>query len=355
MRKLLLGLAVLLVVVLAFPVSAAETPVSRRDGFVLLWNSIRRATEPTTEKPFIDVPKGSADEVVITYAKRRGLVDDDDTSFHPDDPLTAHDALLWLFRTRSIDADELYENVDDVLPGLAEQYGLGKYVRDGSITSATVSQEELLTMMRYLDAFLADEVHEASLYAEKFHGKGTAFGEAFDMNALTAAHRTFPKNTLVEVTNLENGKSVIVRINDRGPFVDGRDMDLSLAAFTSIAERSRGKIDVRFRRLGDASLVDRCADPAYAVRLGRSTRLTPGVPSVVRLGDTLTLSATEPFVVRSIRYPDGNVMTVQNWIVNGEKYSLAPSVEGEYIFRLSSAKNESRSFPVKVVKCASGE
>ncbi len=355
MRKLLLGLAVLLVVVLAFPVSAAEVPVTRRDGFVLIWNSIRRALEPTTEKPFVDVPKGAQDEEILTYAKRRGLVDDNDTSFHPDEPLTAHDALLWLFRTRSIDADELYADFDSVLPGLAEKYGFGKYVREGSVISATVRQEELLTMMRYLDAYLVDEIHESSLYAEKFHGKGTAFGESFDMYAMTAAHRTFPKNTLVEVTNIDNGKKVTVRINDRGPFIKGRDMDLSLAAFTSIAERSRGKINVRFRRLGDASLMNTCGEAAYAIRLGRSTRLTPGIPSVIRLGETLTLSASAPFVVRSVRYPDGTVTAVQNWVVKDERYSLTPSVEGEYVFRLSSAKNETREFPLKVVTCGEGE
>ena len=88
-------------------------------------------------------------------------------------------------------------------------------------------------MMRLLDQKLRDEVHEVSLYGEQFHGDGTAFGEKFDMYALTAAHRSFPHNTLVKVTNVENEKTVTVRINDRGPYVEGRDMDLSVAAFTT--------------------------------------------------------------------------------------------------------------------------
>ena len=70
----------------------------------------------------------------------------------------------------------------------------------------------------------------ASYYADEFHGKQTSNGETYDMNDLTAAHRTFPFGTKVRITNLENGKSVTVRVNDRGPFHDGRIIDLSLGA-----------------------------------------------------------------------------------------------------------------------------
>ena len=74
----------------------------------------------------------------------------------------------------------------------------------------------------------------ASYYAHDFHGKQTSNGETFDMNALTAAHRTFPFGTKVRVTNLENNKIVIVRVNDRGPFKEGRIIDLSMAAAKEI-------------------------------------------------------------------------------------------------------------------------
>lgn len=70
----------------------------------------------------------------------------------------------------------------------------------------------------------------ASFYADDYHGRQTSNGEVFDMNDLTAAHRTFPFGTKVRVTNLENKKSVVVRVNDRGPFKEGRIIDLSLAA-----------------------------------------------------------------------------------------------------------------------------
>jgi rare lipoprotein A len=74
----------------------------------------------------------------------------------------------------------------------------------------------------------------ASYYGKEFHGKKTASGEPFDMEALTAAHRTLPFNTTVKVTNTRNGKSVRVRINDRGPFIAGRIIDLSYAAAKTI-------------------------------------------------------------------------------------------------------------------------
>lgn len=85
----------------------------------------------------------------------------------------------------------------------------------------------------------------ASYYADEFNGRKTSSGEIFDMNALTAAHQTLPFNTRVRVTNLENGKSVIVRINDRGPFKDQRIIDLSLEAARSIGMVGPGTARVR--------------------------------------------------------------------------------------------------------------
>lgn len=85
----------------------------------------------------------------------------------------------------------------------------------------------------------------ASYYGGKWHGKRTANGEIFDTYKLTAAHKTLPFNTRVRVTNLSNGKSVIVRINNRGPYVKGRVIDLSQAAFSAIANMSKGVTKVK--------------------------------------------------------------------------------------------------------------
>ena len=80
----------------------------------------------------------------------------------------------------------------------------------------------------------------ASYYGRRFHGRQTANGERFDMHAMTAAHRTLPFGTLVEVTNPVTGKRVTVRINDRGPFHGGRVIDVSRAAATELGLIRRG-------------------------------------------------------------------------------------------------------------------
>jgi len=82
-----------------------------------------------------------------------------------------------------------------------------------------------------------------SLYGEDFAGKTTANGETFDPDALTMAHRTLPFGTRVRVTNLENQRSVVVTVNDRGPFVAGRIADLSLGAARQIGMVASGVID----------------------------------------------------------------------------------------------------------------
>ena len=74
-----------------------------------------------------------------------------------------------------------------------------------------------------------------SFYGTKFHGKPTSNGEVFDMNKLTCAHKSLPFNTVLKVTNEDNGKSVVVRVNDRGPFISGRDLDISYAAAKEIS------------------------------------------------------------------------------------------------------------------------
>ena len=90
---------------------------------------------------------------------------------------------------------------------------------------------------------------KASYYGSQHHNKLTASGERFDQGALTAAHRTLPFGTHVRVINTRNGKSVVVRINDRGPFVRGRIIDLSKAAFQSIASTRSGIIRVRLEKV----------------------------------------------------------------------------------------------------------
>ena len=93
------------------------------------------------------------------------------------------------------------------------------------------------------------EVGLASWYGREFHGRPTASGERFDMHDLTAAHRTLPFGTRVKVTNLTNGQSVVVRINDRGPLKPGRVIDLSYAAAKQLDMIEAGTARVRLEVL----------------------------------------------------------------------------------------------------------
>lgn len=90
----------------------------------------------------------------------------------------------------------------------------------------------------------------ASFYAAKFHGRRTASGQRFDMHALTAAHRTLPFGSKLRVTNTRNGKSVVVTINDRGPFHGSRVLDVSPAAAERLSMVRAGSAKVRLELLG---------------------------------------------------------------------------------------------------------
>ena len=91
---------------------------------------------------------------------------------------------------------------------------------------------------------------EASWYGPDFHGKTTANGERYNMLGLTAAHKQLPFNTLVRVTNLANGRLATVRINDRGPFLKGRILDLSYGAARALGANGAGVIPVRIEVVG---------------------------------------------------------------------------------------------------------
>jgi rare lipoprotein A len=105
----------------------------------------------------------------------------------------------------------------------------------------------------------------ASWYGHPYHGRPSSSGEIYDMEKLTAAHRTLPFGTVVEVRNLANGRTVQVRINDRGPFVDGRIIDLSRAAAVAIGMWGAGTAKVRIRVV---ALPGTVAEGYFAVQVG---------------------------------------------------------------------------------------
>jgi rare lipoprotein A len=98
----------------------------------------------------------------------------------------------------------------------------------------------LLLIIALVHHLSYDQLGVASWYGPGFHGKRTASGEIYDMYAMTAAHKTLPFGTIVKVVDLDTGRSVIVRINDRGPFVPGRIIDLSYAAAKELGMVEKG-------------------------------------------------------------------------------------------------------------------
>jgi rare lipoprotein A len=106
-----------------------------------------------------------------------------------------------------------------------------------------------------------DKTGVASWYGVEFDGKYTANGEIYDMNLLTAAHTTLPLPSIVQVTNLENGRSLRLRVNDRGPFADGRLIDVSRRAAQLLGFENRGTAPVRVRILREESITAAAAMP----------------------------------------------------------------------------------------------
>ena len=103
------------------------------------------------------------------------------------------------------------------------------------------------------DLLRAVQTGYASWYGKAHQGQRTTSGEAYDMNAFTAAHPALPMGTRLRVTNLRNGRSVTVRVNDRGPFVDGRIIDLSYAAARAVGAVGDGVVPVRVRVVSGVS------------------------------------------------------------------------------------------------------
>jgi rare lipoprotein A len=115
-----------------------------------------------------------------------------------------------------------------------------------SIAAACLSLAAPVLMPAAAQAFTQTGI--GSYYGSELHGRRTASGERFNQSAMTAAHRTAPFGTRLKVTNLSNGRSVLVRVNDRGPFVRGRVVDISAGAARQIGMHGRGLARVRVER-----------------------------------------------------------------------------------------------------------
>lgn len=147
-----------------------------------------------------------------------------------------------------------------------------------------------------------DETGIASWYGDAFHGKPTANGEIFDMSQVSAAHKTLPLPSLVEVTNLDNGRSMQLRVNDRGPFVDNRIIDLSRAAAAELGVLRPGLARVRVRYVGQANI------PGQGrVTIARAAPAPAPVPAAPEPVPVVSLAAARPVITQTELAPPQDV------------------------------------------------
>ncbi len=341
MRKVLLFALSLSV---PFAVAAADTPVTRRDGFLQVWATIKRPVEDVRVKRYDDVPEGAVGEREISFAKYRGLLGDV-PAFRPDQPLLLQDAIVWLLKTRNVTKPE--EISSATLAPWLKKYPLKI---DEKLLASPITAERLKALIDEFDTLMKEEVHLVTNYGAELHGNGTAFGETFDMYAMTAAHKFLPYNTMIKVTDVETGLSVVVRINDRGPYVEGRDLDLSAAAFQKITNGGSGVRKMRIERLGDVSMVGPCyREPSYQKSIG-SVTLNPGVPTVLPLGQSVTIGSDRALLLHSIKTPT-ETLSLESWVASGEPYVFTPKDAGRYYFQLANTDGRNRRFITTVVQC----
>ena len=210
-----------------------------------------------------------------------------------------------------------------------------------------------------------DEVGIASWYGSKFHGKTTANGAVYDMNALTAAHKTLPMPSKVRVTNLTNGRSLIVVINDRGPFVNGRIIDLSRRASQLLGFEKNGLAMVRIQSVSEngvlfvAKRLDTSAEeqklvqavPAIQVAVSELTvpdgaivspprevkplATNTNTEAITKENETLSVGASDFFVQVGAFLQEGNASTLSGRLsLFGPVRVIPAELEGRTYYRV---------------------
>jgi rare lipoprotein A len=170
-----------------------------------------------------------------------------------------------------------------------------------------------------------DQTGVASWYGDAFHLKATANGEVFDMNAVSAAHTTLPLPSMVEVTNLDNGRKLVVRVNDRGPFVGNRIIDLSREAARQLGVERAGLAKVRVRYVGQAPLTGPDAGVRYAANRPLATRMAAGPAPGPRPDPVMALASSEaPPPMRTAPAAAGAITTQDLPPLTGPHISAAP-------------------------------
>ena len=216
-------------------------------------------TEPE-KRPFQDVPLSSWFAKYIVTAKNKEIISGyEDETFHPNKTINLAEALKMI--EQSLDNYIPQLPTEDLSADVSMNDWFAEYVQyainremlnindDNQIFPGQEMTRGYFTEIIYKLKYFWEEYHfgRATFYGAAVQGNNTASGRTFDMYEMTAAHKTLPFGTIVEVTNLANGKSVQVEITDRGPYGPGRVIDLTTAAFEKIAETHRGVINVQFK------------------------------------------------------------------------------------------------------------
>ena len=287
------------------------------DGNVLRSEAVKIILLAAGEKPrtkavnksFPDVETDAWYAPVVQKAAELKVVQGDAIgNFVPTRNVTRAEALAMLFRVDGHDiADTLdYAPFADVpsyawfAPYFDKAQALGLIKGDNAYPETVLSRAELsdLVFRFYQHDWNASTLRgKASYYGGIFQGRLTANGEIFDTNQFTAAHKTLPFGTKLKVTNLATLESVVVRINDRGPYISGRVIDLSEAAFDAIADRGAGVLDVTMEIISESAPVGRmvqCGEINAIDYLDPNTydniTLLRPVPTTFRHGEVFTLS-----------------------------------------------------------------
>ncbi len=178
------------------------------------------------------------------------------------------------------------------------------------------------------------EIGYASWYGPGFHGKSTSSGEIYNMHALTAAHKILPLNTFVLVENLNNGRQVVVRINDRGPFVKNRIIDLSFAAARRLGILGPGTAKVRITALGEATpRIGGLPGPGRGLAGLRHGKFYVQVGSFLDPDNARGLKRRlarihKPVVI--VRQPIGNKIFFRVLVFAARDYDVAKSIESRF-------------------------
>lgn len=193
-----------------------------------------------------------------------------------------------------------------------------------------------------------DNTGIASWYGPKFHGRRTANGEIFDMDLLTAAHPTLPMPVRAKVTNLENGRSVVVRINDRGPFAKDREIDMSRHAADLLGFKEKGTAKVRVQYLGRAPLYD---SAGRMIKRQEPDRFIADKPVTPKEDSKVAAAPVAPVDVRS---SDGKRLLKPLPDVEEKRYAVQVGVFSQRENAVALQSRLAAFAPVKIVEVEMG-